>query len=210
MAAAFRAVALDFGTGDGAFARRLAAADATRLVFGLDASPDNLRELSRRAAGKPSRGGLPNLRFGRLALADAPGALAALADELTVMLPWGSLLQAVALGTAELGHLRGLCKPGARLDVVFGYGAASERATIGALGLPPPEALSAMALAGGYRQAGFAVELRPMALDDVAALPTTWARKLAFSGRERRFWRISGRALDQALTPRSPGAPASR
>jgi 16S rRNA (adenine(1408)-N(1))-methyltransferase len=160
--------------------------------------------VSRRAAGKPSRGGLANVRFGRLALADAPGALAGLADELTVMLPWGSLLQAVALGTAELGHLRGLCQPGARLDVVFGYGAASERAAIAALGLPAPEALSPIALAGRYRQVGLAVEVRPIALDDVAALPTTWARKLAFSGRDRRFWRVTG------LIPRSPGAPASR
>jgi 16S rRNA (adenine(1408)-N(1))-methyltransferase len=152
--------------------------------------------VSRRAAGKPSRGGLANLRLGRLALADAPGALEGLADELTVILPWGSLLQAVALGTlGELGRLRGLCKPGARVEIVFGYGAASERAAIDALGLPAPEALAPTELAGRYRQAGFAVEVRPLALAEVAALSTTWARKLAFSGRDRHFWRITGRAV---------------
>ena len=166
-------------------------------MFGVDANADNLQDVSRRAAGKPSRGGLANLRFGRLALADAPGALEALADELTVMLPWGSLLQAVVLGQGtELGRLRGLCKPGARLDVVFGYGADSERGAIAGLGLPAPEALSLVELAGRYRQAGFAVEVRPLPLADVAALPTTWAKKLAFSGRDRRFWRITGRAID--------------
>ena len=118
------------------------------------------------------------------------------------MLPWGSLLQAVVLGQGtELGHLRGLCKPGARLDVVFGYGAGSERGAIAGSGLPAPEALSLVELAGRYRQAGFAVELRPMPLADVAALPTTWAKKLAFSGRDRCFWRITGRAIDAGASP---------
>jgi hypothetical protein len=78
---------------------------------------------------------------------------------------------------------------------VFGYGAASERAAIADLGLPAPEALSPIELAVRYRQAGFTVEVRPIALEAVAALPTTWARKLAFSGRDRRFWRVTGRAI---------------
>jgi hypothetical protein len=53
---------------------------------------------------------------------------------------------------------------------VFGYGAASERAAIADLGLPAPEALSPIELAVRYRQAGFTVEVRPIALEAVAAL----------------------------------------
>ena len=67
-----------------------------QLVIGVDAVVENLRVQARKLAGKPARGGLPNALLGRLALADAPGALEGLADRLTVLLPWGALLAAVA------------------------------------------------------------------------------------------------------------------
>lgn len=194
LAARHRAVAVDFGTGDGTYARRLAAGDPGRLVIGVDANADNLREVSRRAAAKPARGGLPNAVFGRLSLEDAPGALEAMAGSLTVLLPWGSLLQAVVCGGAGLARLRGLCKPGANVEFVFGYGADSERATIASLALPAPQDLSAAELTGRYREAGFDVRVAMPSLNEVAALPTTWARKLAFSGKTRTFWRLHGRA----------------
>jgi trans-aconitate methyltransferase len=111
------AVAIDVGTGDGAYARRLAAADPGLLVVGIDANADNLRTASRRAGASEARGGLPNLLFGRLALERAPGALEGLADRLSVLLPWGSLLRAAAGGEPEgLRRLRGLCAPGAELE----------------------------------------------------------------------------------------------
>ena len=47
--ARFRAVHIDFGTGDGAFARWIAAHNPEIGVIGVDASADGLREASRRA-----------------------------------------------------------------------------------------------------------------------------------------------------------------
>ena len=164
------------------------------LVIGVDANGDNLREASRRALKKPSRGGLPNVLFGRLALEDAPGALAACADRLTVLLPWGSLLAAVARPDSNaLARLAAVCRDGADLRIIFGYGYESDPATA-ALNLRPldePQVLEHLRHA--YRQASLVVSARPVSTDEIAALPTTWAKKLAYSGKRRVFIEIVGR-----------------
>lgn len=175
--------------------QRLARRAPTTLFIGVDASADGLREASRRLATKPARGGLSNALLGALALEQAPGELVGLADTLTVLLPWGSLLRAVALPEhAGLARLRALCKPGAQLRVVFGYGAGDPLA-VQALPLRDGAAELA-ALCEGYRAAGFAVTARPICREEVGELPTTWAKKLAFSGNQRRFVELVGRAGD--------------
>jgi 16S rRNA (adenine(1408)-N(1))-methyltransferase len=165
------------------------------LVLGLDANGDNLGPASLRASAKPARGGVPNALYGKLALADAPGELGGLADELTVLLPWGSLLRAVARAEApELERLRALCRTGAVVHIVFGYGVADASA-ISSLDLPAPDAPAfAAALSSQYRAAGFAVAASPVTADAVRALPTTWAKKLAHSGKQRHFWELRGTA----------------
>lgn len=169
------------------------------LVVGVDANAENLRDSSRRAARKPARGGAPNALFARLALEEAPGELAGLADELTVHLPWGSLLRAVALPELEgLGRLAGVCKPGARVRFVFGYQAATD-----GLDLPPLDGpAAARALEAGYRAAGLVVAARPIGVDRVRLLPSTWARKLAAPGaRPRPFVEVTGHAAPLAPPP---------
>jgi 16S rRNA (adenine(1408)-N(1))-methyltransferase len=165
-------------------------------VLGLDANGDNLRSASQRASAKPARGGLPNALFGKLALADVPGELIDLADELTVLLPWGSLLAAVARAEVPaLERLRALCRTGAAVHIVFGYGVADASA-VTSLDLPAPDAPAfAAALSRQYRAAGFVVAPSPVTADAVRALPTTWAKKLAHSGKQRHFWELRGTTL---------------
>ena len=190
MAAGFRAVHLDFGTGDGAFVLRAARRDPARLVLGVDATADGLHEPSRRALAKPSRGGVANARFGVLSLERAPGELAGLADRLTVLLPWGSLLAAVAgVDPAGLARLAALCRPDGEVRFVFGYGAAERE-----LPLPPldgPSTLDRLVDAGAH--AGFDLAARAVSRDQIRELGTTWAGKLAFSPAARRFVELTGR-----------------
>ena len=177
--------------------RHAAARDPERLVIGVDANADALREMSRRLAAKPARGGLPNAWLARLALADTPGTLACLADVLTVLLPWGSLLRA-AVGRDEpaLRALRALCKPGAEVRVLFGYGRGTEEAAIRELGLPALEVPETIVeLERAYRTAGFGVAARRVDSDEVRALPTTWAKRLAYSGHERAFVEVAGESV---------------
>src|SRR5712671_2050729 len=44
------------------------------------------------------------------------------------------------------------------------------------------------ALESRYRDAGLELSSRAMALDEARALPTTWAKKLGYSGGQRTFW----------------------
>jgi 16S rRNA (adenine(1408)-N(1))-methyltransferase len=186
-------VALDFGTGDGSFVQNTARRRPDTLVVGVDANADSLRLASQRAGAKPVRGGLANALFGQLALEDAPGELIGFADELTVLLPWGSLLRAVACDVPALTRLRALCRAHADVHVVFGYGSA-DAAAVSSLALPAADdAGFGRGLEGRYREAGFTVRARPLDVEAVRALPTTWAKKLAFSGKPRRFWELRGR-----------------
>ncbi|HYV67746.1 MAG TPA: hypothetical protein VE964_15980, partial [Myxococcales bacterium] len=110
------------------------------LFFGTDAIADNLRDASRRAS--------ENSLFGLLALEDAPGELAGLADRLTVLFPWGSLLRALALAEpVPVARLRGLCKPGADVRFVLELGD------------------GARDLEGRYFAAGFELEARRLPVE---------------------------------------------
>jgi 16S rRNA (adenine(1408)-N(1))-methyltransferase len=166
----FRAVHVDFGTGDGTFVRRMARAQSDVLFVGVDAIADNLRDASRRGAS--------NALFGRLALEDAPGELAGFADRLTVLFPWGSLLRAVAdADSSALARLRGVCKLGAEVRFVFEAAAGSSN------------------LERHHWQAGFSLSARPLPVEEARALPTSWAKKLGYSGRPRSFCDFRGRAI---------------
>jgi 16S rRNA (adenine(1408)-N(1))-methyltransferase len=137
------------------------------LFLGVDAVADNLRESSRRAP--------PNALFGRLALEDAPGELAGFADRLTVLFPWGSLLRAIENGEPE--RLRAICKPGAAVCFVLELRG------------------DAAALLDRHRAAGFTLAARALSIDEARALPTTWAKKLGFSGHPRFFHELTGAAV---------------
>jgi 16S rRNA (adenine(1408)-N(1))-methyltransferase len=158
-------------------------------VIGVDANADLLREIAHRASRKPARGGVPNALFGRLSLEESPGELAQLADSLTVLFPWGSLLRAVAVPqVGALEKLAALGKPGARIRFLYGYGATREGRKVDALGLSEIGGSSALrALERAYSAAGLEVRGRYVSCEEVALVQSAWAKKLAFSGVERVF-----------------------
>jgi hypothetical protein len=46
-----------------------------------------------------------------------------------------------------------------------------------------------------FLEAGLALSGRPLPLEAARALPTTWAKKLGFSGKQRSFREFKGRAV---------------
>jgi len=153
-----------------------------------------MREVSRKSSRKLSRGGVPNALFGRLSLEDAPGELVRLADVLTVLFPWGSLLRAVAAPElAALRKLGAIGKPGARVSFLYGYEAERDARALEEHGLPNLEAPSALRiLEAAYAAAGFQVQARYASRKEVASIESTWAKKLSFSGSERVFVTLEG------------------
>ncbi len=145
---------------------------------------------------------MPNLLYVRAAIEDLPTELAGLADHVSVVLPWGSLLAAVARPSVKLlGSIRALCQPNAKLTVVFALDPDRDRSEVERLDLAP--------LLGGdleshlkqaYREAGFLVmSLRALRPEELRLWPSTWARRLAW-GRSRFFWQFEAKA--DGLLPR--------
>ncbi len=179
--AAYPALWLDLGTGDGRFVRRVAEAQPDTLVIGIDACYANLRTEARRAPA--------NAAF---VVADAlamppeiADALVGKATRVTINFPWGSLLRGLLPGDERLlAPLAAWTAPGARLEARLNGGALAEIGWELAAGV--------RAARYGLAANGFAIQPpTPLGVDELRACPTTWARRLAF-GRDPRAFLLRG------------------
>lgn len=179
------------GSGDGKYPYRLARQCPERLFVAVDANPEGLRSIARQAARKPGKGGVPNL----LCLAEAAEALGqalpGVADRVSVILPWGRLLAAVAEPNFDdLRQIAALGQPGAEFELLFSY----DRRVDGAGGALSRDGLDAAhvreQLPPRYAEAGLTVQrVEPVAMAELKNYGTTWAKRLAY-GRPREVWRI--------------------
>ena len=148
-----------------------------------------MAESSRRA----SRGGPTNALFVAAAAERLPAELRGLADELTILLPWGSLLRgtlALDNAAAASAGIAALLAPG---DIATAYVSIEDR---DGLELPRLDAESACeALRDGWSRHGLELcVLRPATAAELEATRSTWAGRLA-AGRDRVAWRIELRAF---------------
>jgi 16S rRNA (adenine(1408)-N(1))-methyltransferase len=166
-----------------------AAAQADRLVVGVDANAAGMATASRRAAAKPSRGGLPNALFVVAAAEALPLELDGLADLVTVHFPWGSLLRGLLdADPATMTALARVLRPGATLQMLV-----SSTARDHSIGVAPIQAATLHALAESYATWGLAVtEARPATAADVAAAHSTWGKRLG-AGTRRPAWLLRAR-----------------
>ena len=92
-----------------------------------------------------------------------------------MLFPWGSLLHAVSGRDAVgLSKLRAVCRPGASVRVLL------------ELASGPGE------LPRLFAEADLDVQARPVPIEEARSLPTTWAKRLGYSGRPRAFWELRG------------------
>ena len=152
-----------------------AAAQADRLVVGVDANAAGMAAASRRAAARPSRGGLSNALFVVAAAEALPAELDGVADLVTVHFPWGSLLRGL-LGAdpATMTGLTRVLRPGGTLQLLVSSTVRDRGA-----GVAPIQAETLHAVAESYATWGLAVtQLRPATLADVAAAHSSWGKRL--------------------------------
>jgi 16S rRNA (adenine(1408)-N(1))-methyltransferase len=148
---------------------------------GVDANAAGLRELS----GRAFRDRLGNLVYVRASVEALPAELAGAADQVTVVLPWGSLLAAVARPLADpLRRVRALCRPGGRLTIVLAPHVVRDAGESRRLGLPSLDArLLAATLPQAYAEAGFErVQVRSLDVGKTPQWRSTWMRRLARAG----------------------------
>ena len=178
----YRGVTVDVGAGDGAWAYRYAKPHPERFVIALDPVRENVREYSARAARKSERGGLPNVVYVVGGIEQPPPELARIADELHVTLPWGSLMRGLVLGEpAVLEGLASLGREGAAVRIVLNTRIFDDPVPLEARDLPEPSPAYVREMLGpAYARAGLRIEhARELNADEVAALGTTWAKRLS-------------------------------
>lgn len=136
-AADYTDVIVDLGAGDGRCLYRFARRHPELLCVGIDANPDLVTHVSRRALRGRERGGAPNLIFLRAPVAALPGPLAGLAGRVRIQFPWGSLLRAVVLPEVEtLTRIAALLRPGGVLEVLVNASAITHAAVLARMGIP--------------------------------------------------------------------------
>ncbi|MGZ6296969.1 MAG: class I SAM-dependent methyltransferase [Candidatus Limnocylindrales bacterium] len=187
MTACHARVVIDIGTGDGHVVLRRAAAEPTTLAIGLDAVAGAVADASRRAARPATRGGLPNALFVVAAAEALPAELQGVADEVTLLFPWGSLLRGLLGPDAGLGAaLVGLLRPGGCLTLVVSLierdGPAGQIASATSL---------VRDISSAFERAGLRLgEARPLDAAGVRAIGSSWGRRLRAGGPERPAWRL--------------------
>jgi 16S rRNA (adenine(1408)-N(1))-methyltransferase len=111
----FERIAVDVGCGDGKYTLRLAQRDSTRLVIGIDAEVTRLE----RTVSSARKRRLANLLFLHWSMDERLRVLASCVDEIHVVMPWGSLLDAVLGGNdVVLAHVLELGRRGATYEAV--------------------------------------------------------------------------------------------
>lgn len=152
-----------------------AAREPRTLVLGLDASAASMAEASRRAAGPPRKGGLPNAAFVLAAAEAMPEVFCGAAQRVTVQFPWGSLLRGCIGGEARVAAgIAGLLAPGGALQLLL---APSVRD--GLDGVPVEAVELVAAVRRTFAAHGLELDLaRPATDAEVVASGSSWARRL--------------------------------
>jgi 16S rRNA (adenine(1408)-N(1))-methyltransferase len=140
LAASYRKVLVDIGTGDGAYPYRYAREHPDTLCVGMDPNRDGMREYAARAARKPARGGLRNVLYVVAAIERPPPELEGVAHRITVHFPWGSLLRGLIVPDPHiLTQVRHLAIPGCQVEILYNYTALTDPAAAASQGIPPAD-----------------------------------------------------------------------
>lgn len=180
--APYARVVLDVGAGDGAWAYRHAAAHPDDFVIAIDPVAENVREWSAKAAKKAGKGGLPNVLFVVGSVEQPPPELRAVADEIVVTLPWGSLMRGLILGDdVVLAGVASFGRDGARVRIVLNTRIYDDPVPIEARDLPDLTSEYVRDTLGpAYARQGIEItDARPMLADEVTAIGTTWGKRLS-------------------------------
>jgi 16S rRNA (adenine(1408)-N(1))-methyltransferase len=199
-------VLVDVGTGDARTAYRQAVAHPEWLVVGVDPAWQRMTETAVRAARKPAKGGAPNLILVGSAIETVPAALHGVADEVTVLMPWGKLLRGVVLGEEDvLSGLRAVAKPGAPLEVSIGTSIWREPVPLEIRDLPEltPATVVSTGLADRLAALGWQVaDVRLVPHTDLDTISSSWARRLG-SGATETVLHLRAVAVDPRETVRA-------
>jgi 16S rRNA (adenine(1408)-N(1))-methyltransferase len=140
-------------------------------------------DASRRGAAKLSRGGLANVLFLQASLESLPPLFEAIADQITINYPWGSLLRAVALPDVDLlSKLAAMAKRDGKVEIFINAHPFEDPAYTRRIGLAEASLVAnRSAFTAVYAKAGLLVTEVVDASDNARA--TRWGKRLEHGSR---------------------------
>jgi len=175
----FGNVEIDLGTGNGRYVYKRAAADPKTLYVGVDPIEKQLRKYAKKSGRKK----LENVLFVLGSAEVLPKELGGVANKVTIILPWGSLLENIVKFNPEIIiSIKSLVKPKGTLLLVFGYNLLEEPSETERLGL---KELSTnyikTELIPEYESLGFELlDFRELTKEELKEIDTSWSKKLSF------------------------------
>jgi 16S rRNA (adenine(1408)-N(1))-methyltransferase len=140
-----------------------------------------LAKVSEKIYRRLEKGGAANALFLQAAVENLPEELYAVADEIRIQFPWGSLLKGVATGDElVLRNLHRLCHNAARLEVIIGLDAKRDQSELRRLALPElSTSYLEHELVLRFEAGGFKIEqCRILAPAEWPKMESSWAVKL--------------------------------
>lgn len=187
-------VLIDIGTGNGLYPYQYAKKHPNSLAIGIDPAADNMIDYSVKSQRKPSKGGLDNVLYCIAAIESIPDALANIGDNITVNLPWGSLLEGIVKReNIILNAIVKMAKKNCFFRAVFSYTELHESKEIERRSLPElSTSYIKNTLIPYYNKEGIIItEIKSFSNEDLQKLNTLWAKKLMVS-KKRDIYSIEG------------------
>ena len=191
LAAKYNKIHVDLGTGDGRFVYESALRDQSTLFVGVDPVEKQLREYSVKSVRKK----LNNAVFLVSSLENLPITMTEIADKVSIILPWGSLLGQIVNPSQEaVNKLSALLKPSGELEIILGYSPDLEPSESDRLELPDLSqeyVENVIVRAFETPSAGMKKDmLEIFPKEKLTDIGSNWAKKLAF-GKPRQIYRLT-------------------
>lgn len=180
----FEKVVVDLGTGDGRFVYKKALAEPTTLFIGIEPAHKQVEEFARKVA----RQKLENVLFVVGSFELLPEELSGVADKLFIILPWGTLLKAIAEpNEADISTIKYLLKPKAEVEFIFGFDAQLEPSQTNRLQLGEINEKNTVQV---FEENGFTlVESTQLLRTKLSELESTWGKRIS-STMNRKIFRL--------------------
>lgn len=193
----YEKVCVDIGTGDGKNIYRKAKQYPNIFFIGIDPVKSGMTEIACKIIKKPEKGGLNNALLVISTAENMPKELYKIADIITILFPWGILLEGIIKPLDEfLDSIKKVAKHGTEFEFITTYSKSCEDNVIKNRNLPE---LSLDYFNGTYKdilaEHGFMVSKIELHNNEyVKKFDSKWAKQLAF-GRNRDFYRITGEII---------------
>lgn len=179
----YEKVVVDIGTGDGRYVFKNALLNPKAFYIGIEPSRKQIEIYSK----KTIRAKTPNVLFVLNSLEGIQNELDDVATQITINLPWGTLLQVIAKpDQTQIHTLAKMLKPNGIIEIIFGYTQETEPSEVTRLGLSTLDLtfIRNNVVPVFEKETLMLSDARLVQKEELKNFESTWSKKLSF-GKDR-------------------------